>query len=158
MFSNKQYGFIKGRSTVLQFLRIMDDWTCQLESGPQIDVIYTDFQKAFDKVPHQRLLRKLHSYGVNDITLQWIKDFLCNRKQRVGLNNSYSGWYKVESGIPQGSILGLVLFLIYINDLPEFCDESTQESDIYLYADDAKVCRMIQSKKMKQVCKALLIN
>ena len=146
-FSNKQYGFINGRSTVLQLLRIMDDWTCQLESGSQIDVTYTDFKKAFDKVPHQRLLRKLQSYGVNNIALQWIKDFLCNRKQRVELNNSYPGWYKVESGIPQGSILGPVLFLIYINDLPDFCDESTHESDIYLYADDAKVYRKIQSKK-----------
>ena len=79
-FSDKQYNFIKGRSTTLQLLRIMDDWTEFLDSD-QIDVIYTDFAKAFDKVPHQRLLAKLRSYGITKEMLQWIENFLCNRKQ-----------------------------------------------------------------------------
>jgi len=73
-FSDKQYGFIKGRSTTLQLLRIMDEWT---------EFIYTDFAKAFDKVPHQRLLAKLRSYGITKEILQWIENFLCNRKQCV---------------------------------------------------------------------------
>jgi len=73
--SNKQYGFIKGRSTVLQLLKIMDDWTTQLDSGGQIDVIYTDFAKAFDTVPHHRLLFKLKTYNINTDLIAWITDF-----------------------------------------------------------------------------------
>ena len=88
-FSNKQFGFIKGRSTVLQLLQILDDWTLTLDLGIQIDVIYTDFEKAFDKVPHQRLISKLQSYGLSIDLIKWIKNFLCNRVQRVGLNDSY---------------------------------------------------------------------
>ena len=84
-FSNKQYGFIKGRSTVLQLLKIMDDWTAQLDSGGQVDVIYTDFAKAFDTVPHQRLLLKIKTYNIDTDLLPWITDFLCNRKQCVVL-------------------------------------------------------------------------
>ena len=75
LLSNKQYGFIKGRSTVLQLLCILDDWTAQLDQGGQVDVIYTDFEKAFDKVPHQRLLIKLKSYGITDDLLKWIEIF-----------------------------------------------------------------------------------
>ena len=141
LLSNNQYGFIKGRSTVIQLLKIMDEWTYNLDKGIQIDVIYTDFEKAFDKVPHQRLISKLEAYNLNSTLLLWIQDFLCNRKQRVIVNGTYSQWYRVESGIPQGSILGPLLFLIYINDLPNV----TQNTDtrIYLYADDAKIYRSI---------------
>ena len=103
-FSDKQYGFIKGRSITLQLLRIMDEWT---------EFIYTDFAKAFDKVPHQRLLAKLRSYGITKEMLQWIENFLCNHKQCVIINGVLSEWVKVISGIPQGSILGPILFLIY---------------------------------------------
>ena len=67
LLSNKQYGFINGRSTVLQLLRNLDDWTTQIDQGYQVDVIYTDFEKAFDKVPHKRLLNKLKSYGITDV-------------------------------------------------------------------------------------------
>ena len=119
----------------------MDEWTYNLDQGIQIDVVYTDFEKAFDKVPHQGLISKLEAYNLNNTLLLWIQDFICNRKQRVIVNGTYSQWYRVDSGIPQGSILGPLLFLIYINDLPNV----TQNTDtrIFLYADDAKIYRRI---------------
>ena len=79
-FSSKQYGFLKGRSTVLQLLKIVDEWTLHLDTGGQIDCIYMDFEKAFDKVPHRRLISKLHSYGVNSNIISWITDFLFRQK------------------------------------------------------------------------------
>ncbi|MFZ2538708.1 MAG: reverse transcriptase family protein [Oscillospiraceae bacterium] len=140
LLSNRQYGFIKGRSTMLQLLHMLDKWTTYLEEGGQVDAIYTDFEKAFDKVPHKRLISKLHSYGLNSALVNWIKSFLCNRKQRIRVNGSYSGWGRVTSGIPQGSVLGPILFLLYINDLPDFCEK---DSGIYLFADDAKLYKHV---------------
>jgi len=145
-FSDNQYGFIKGRSTVLQLLKIFDDWTYQMDQGVQIDVIYTDFEKAFDKVPHLGLISKLKAYDIDSKLIVWIEDFLCNRKQRIGVNGSFSQWYTVSSGIPQGSILGPILFLIFINDLPEIC-ATEQDTVMYLYADDAKVYSTITCDK-----------
>ena len=91
-FSDNQYGFIKGRSTVLQLLKIFDDWTHKMDQGVQIDVIYTDFEKAFDKVPHLGLISKLKAYDIDSKLIVWIEDFLCNRKQRIGVNGSFSQW------------------------------------------------------------------
>jgi len=81
LFSSKQFGFITGRSTVLQLLHVLDTWVKNLEEGGQINVIYTDFTKAFDKVPHCRLINKLRSYGINDQLISWIKNFLLPRSQ-----------------------------------------------------------------------------
>jgi len=98
---------------VLQLLKIMDDWTYNLDQGKQIDVIYTDLEKAFDKVPHAGLIKKLKEYKINTNLILWTEAFLSNRKQRVKVHDSYSKWCLVESDIPQGSILGPILFLIY---------------------------------------------
>ena len=89
---------------MLQLLHMLDKWSEYLECGGQIDAVYTDFEKAFDKVPHKRLLSKLHSYEISDSIINWIKDFLASRKYRVKVNGSYSSWAEVTSGIPQSSV------------------------------------------------------
>ena len=140
LFSSRQFGFIKGRSTVLQLMKIIDDWSYALDNNKQVDAIYFDIMKAFDTVPHQRLLGKLESYGLSVEIVSWIKNFLTNRVQRVSVNGSDSKWQNVMSGIPQGSILGPVLFIIYMNDLPE-----NITSEIYLFADDTKIYCVIET-------------
>ena len=156
LFSNKQFGFIKGRSTVLQLLNVLDAWTASLDNGGNIDAIYTDFEKAFDKVPHIRLLSKLKAYGITDEIVAWIQDFLCNRNQRVRVNGKFSAWHKVLSGIPQGSVLGPLLFIIYINDLVELCEKN---ANIFLFADDAKLFKHITCQAdqvaLQESCNAL---
>ena len=96
----------------------MDQWTSSIQSGIPIDIIYFDFQKAFDIVPHLRLLLKLTAYGISGNVLNWIKPFLVHRKQHVVINGEFSAWSSVNSRVPQGSVLGPLLLAIYVNDLP----------------------------------------
>ena len=142
LFSPKQFGFLFGRSTVLQLIKVLDIWTQILDQGGCIDIIYCDFMKAFDKVPHNRLLYKLQNYGISGKILGWITSFLTGRTQQVKINGATSGNAPVTSGIPQGSVLGPILFVIYINDLPEVVDKN---SYVYLFADDTKVFRQIKT-------------
>ena len=103
--------------------------------------MYCDFQKPFDSVPHARLQKKIESYGILGEIGSWIMDFLSNRKQRVCANGSFSSWADVSSGVPQGSVLGPLLFVIFINDLPEVVN-----CGIKIYADDAKIFEKGNSK------------
>ena len=144
LLSERQYGFVKGRSVVTQLLRVMDDWTRLLENGGQVDVVYTDLEKAFDKVPHKMLVAKLKQLNLNESITRWIESFLVNRRQRVKINDCLSKWTPVVSGIPQGTVLGPLLFIIYINDIVNFCQSG---SHIFLYADDAKIFRYIKDEK-----------
>ena len=142
LLSPKQFGFLSGRSTTLQLLTMLDKWTSILDRGGAIDVIYFDFMKAFDKVSHGRLLLKLRAYGIDGSLHAWIRAFLSDRRQRVTVNEANSSWEAVTSGVPQGSVLGPLLFVIFIDDMPEVVD---QDSLLIMYADDAKLSREIKT-------------
>ena len=140
LLSTKQHGFISGRSTVTQLLRYLDECIEQISDGSVVDAIYLDFSEAFDTVPHRRLMSKLESYGITGEVKKWVESFLTGRSQTVKVNNDESPPAPVISGIPQGSVLGPLLFVIYINDLPD-----TVNSFVYLFADDTKLMRKIKS-------------
>ena len=139
MFVKHQHGFRSGHSCVTQLLEVTDDWFEILDRGGNIDCIYLDFRKAFDTVPHKRLLNKLSSYGICGQVKMWIESFLSDRQQSVRIGSSFSSISPVTSGIPQGSVLGPVLFLIFINDLPEVVS-----SIVKLFADDTKIYNEIK--------------
>ena len=126
-----QHGFREKRSCETQLIMHVDELAKNMQAKKQTDLILLDFSKAFDKVAHEKLLLKLHFYGIRGNTLNWIKDFLDNRSQSVLLNGSNSDSIPVSSGVPQGSVLGPILFLAYINDLPD-----QVKSRVRLFADD----------------------
>jgi len=142
IITTSQHGFQKGRSCLTNLLSHLNYVTGIYDSGKPIDVIYLDFSKAFDKVPHHRLLVKLKGLGFHDAILDWIKDWLIDRKQRVVLNNGYSKWANVSSGVPQGSVLGPLLFILYVNDLG-----TDLKSRVSMFADDTKLVSSTGSDK-----------
>ena len=140
IFISNQFGFMKGKSCLSQLLTVFHDWAHNRNSGLPTDVVFLDFTKAFDSVPHERLLLKLHAYGIREPLLSWVRSFLTNRQQRVVLRGHYSSWTAVVSGVPQGTVLGPILFLIYINDITR-----NVESQSKLFADDMKVYRALRN-------------
>jgi hypothetical protein len=132
--SKEQHGFTTGKSTVTNLLEAMNLWTETLMHGTPVDILYLDYAKAFDTVPHVRLLRQVESFGIKGQALDWITSFLTGRRQKVRVNKDESQWKTVDSGVPQGSVLGPTLFAIFIADVP--LEVSTHVS---LFADDTKV-------------------
>ena len=153
LFSDCKYGFRHKRSYILQLLDVLDDWSRSYDENKQIDTVYLDIKKAFDTIPHQRVLLKLKKYGFDGNLLKWVEDFLNESRQRVVLNGKYSSWKKVTSGVPEGSVLGPVLFIIYVNDMPDslnsFCKSFADDTKVYTAVE----CRRDQEKLQRDLLK-----
>ena len=140
-----QHGFMASKSCQTNLIEYLNTLTKLVDEGHDIDVVYLDFAKAFDKVPHQRLLRKLEAKGISGKVLRWIEAWLTDRQQRVVLNGHVSDWIPVTSGVPQGSVLGPACFVVFIDDIDEVLD--LVNGFVYKFADDTKYGRVIRSEE-----------
>ncbi len=140
ILSDRQHGFRSKRSCETQLIEFIHELHSNLEKNTSVDIVVMDFAKAFDKVAHEKLLYKLDYYGVQGRTLAWVADFLRHRSQRVVVEGISSDSSQVLSGVPQGSVLGPILFLAYINDLPSYVS-----SPVRLFADDTIMYRPIKN-------------
>ena len=145
---DNQHGFRKLRSCESQLISLVNDLSKSVDEKGQTDLILLDFAKAFDKVNHASLLQKLSHYGIRNNLHRLIHDFLTERKQLVSMDGAMSDPAPVLSGVPQGTVLGPLLFLIYINDLPEYVSEGTS---VRLFADDSAMYRKIQSQRDHEI-------
>ena len=138
ILSNSQHGFRQGLSTTTQLTSVIHEWSSLLQKCSQVDVAFLHYRKAFDRVPLQRLCSKLNYYGIVSDSQNWLMSFLTARKQAVVVDGSQWSWRDVTSGVPQGSVIGPTLFLLYINDI-----QDNIQSEIRLFADDWMVYREI---------------
>ena len=135
-----QHGFVKGCSCITQLVLTHHMWHKALDDGLQVDAVFLDFTKAFDRVHHKILLNKLCNFGISGSLLEWCSDYLSNRTQRVVIDGNCSSWLNILSGVPQGSILGPLFFVIFISDLPEVVSVG---NTLAMYADDCKAFSVI---------------
>ena len=145
LINTSQHGFLKARSRLTNLLCFLEEITKWVDDGSPEGVVYFDFQNVFDKVPHQRLLLKLKAHGIGNDVINWIEEWLTHRRKRVIVDGEMSNWKSVLSGVPQGTVLCPILFLIYINDL-----EDDISSKVLKFADDTKVFRKVTNVTDKQ--------
>ena len=140
LIKDSQHGFMRRKSCTTNLLQFLEKLTAVQDQGHSIDVIYLDFAKAFDKVPHRRLLEKFKAHSIDGKILKWVENWLSGRKQRTVLNGEFSGWGDVWSGVPQGSVLGPLAFVIFINDIDLVIRFITLMNK---FADDTKIANTI---------------
>ena len=140
ILSSLQSGFIPGDSTVNQLTFLYNTFSQSLDSGKEVRVVFCDISKAFDRVWHEGLLLKLKAAGIKDSLLAWFRSYLSNRKQRVVLPGAESKWNEIRAGVPQGSILGPLLFLLFINDIVKDIG-----CNIRLFADDTSLFLVVEN-------------
>ena len=146
LLQDTQHGFRKGRSCFINLLTLLEKITKSLGEGEDVDIVFLDFAKAFDKVPRRRLLQKLKDHGISGKLGNRIESWLIDRYQRTCVSGTKSKWVKVLSGVPQGSGFGPLLFLIFINDL-----DNGVMSWILKFVDDAKIYRMIRTEEDREL-------
>lgn len=149
-----QHGFLRGRSTVSNLALLNNFVTEAMDGGQQVDVVYTDYSKAFDRIRHDILLEKLFLIGIRGDLLRWFASYVENRTQAVVINNYVSSWISIPSGVPQGSLLGPLLFVVFVNDISS-CFRSAQ---LLCFADDMKIFAKISSINDAMLLQADLIR
>ena len=139
LFSSNQFGFLPQRSSCSQMIKSVHDWYNNFSQGRLTHVLYTDISKAFDSVCHRKLYNVLKSYGISLRLVEWLYNFLKDRQHQVAINDFLSSPCNILSGIPQGSILGPLMFLIYLNDIDSCSNSFRENTKISLFADDSKI-------------------
>ncbi|KAL7075050.1 hypothetical protein ACQ4LE_002296 [Meloidogyne hapla] len=151
-----QHGFRPNKSVTTQLIEFQDDISFALDNKNIINIVYFDLAKAFDSISHERLLIKLKLIGIESSLLKWISNYLYNRKSVVKIGNEFSKQFSITSGVPQGSILGPLLFNIYISDMPKLCD--TPNIKIKLFADDVKAYQILSKTNSNYSSLQIFIN